>query len=325
MMADDSLLYLSRDSIASLGLGPAELIQAVEAAFAAYAAGRNNVGPKFAMPLGTGYFFQAMMGAVSAPDLAGMKWFGVVPDNPSRGLPNVVSLIVLNDLATGLPVVVMDGNWVTSARTGAMSAAAAKRLAPPEPRTIAFIGCGTQARSHALFLRHVFPTLGRAVLLGRGAASRDAFAGWLRDEGWQVRVVDGPDAAITDADIAVSTVPEYAGWRAFLDPARLPASALAVGVDLGRSWLPSRYGEFSIVATDETNQSRRLVAEGKLKAPTVFDADLAALVTGAHPGRRSSDKRAFFVFSGHVLGDLAVAAAIYERANKLGIGMRLPR
>jgi ornithine cyclodeaminase/alanine dehydrogenase len=321
----DSLLYLSRDAVASLGLGPAELIPAVEAAFAAYAAGRNKVGPKFAMPLGTGYFFQAMMGAVSAPDLAGMKWFGVVPDNPSRGLPNVVSLIVLNDLTTGQPVAVMDGNWVTSARTGAMSAAAAKRLAPPEPRMIAFIGCGTQARSHALFLRYVFPTLRRAAVLGRGTASRDAFARWLRDRGWEVRITDDPNAAIADADIAVSTVPEYAGWRAFLDPARLPASALAVGVDLGRSWLPTGYGEFGIVATDDAEQSRRLVAEGKLKAPASFDADLSALVTGSHPGRRSSDKRAFFVFSGHVLGDLAVAAAIYERATELGVGIRLPR
>src|SRR5882672_1987347 len=153
--AEDTLLYLSRDAVASVGLGPADLIPAIETAFAAYAAGKNKVGPKFAMPLGTGYFFQAMMGALAAPNLAGMKWFGVVPDNPARGLPSVVSLIALNDLVTGLPVAMMDGNWVTGARTAAMTAAAAKRLAPPDAETIAFIGCGTQAHSHALFLRHV--------------------------------------------------------------------------------------------------------------------------------------------------------------------------
>src|SRR5262249_50858829 len=155
-------------------------------------------------------------------------------------------------------------------------------------------------------------------------ASRDAFAGWLRDEGWQVQVADHPDTAIAEADITVSTVPEYAGWQPFLNPARLPSNALAVGVDLGRSWLPSGYDAFDIVATDDADQSKRLVAEGKLKAPAEFDADLAALVTGAHPGRGSSDGRALFVFSGHVLGDLAVATATYQRAAELGLGMRLP-
>lgn len=323
-MANDTLLYLSRDAVASLGLGPAELIPAVETAFAAYAAGRNKVGPKFAMPLGTGYFFQAMMGALASPDLAGMKWFGVVPENPSRGLPNVVSLIVLNDLGTGVPVAVMDGNWATGVRTAAMTAAAAKRLAPPDAETIAFIGCGTQARSHAVFLRHILPGLQRAVLLGRGAASRDAFAALLRDEGWQVRIAGDADDAIAVADVAVSTVPEYAGWRAFLDPARLRPGAFAAGVDLGRSWLPSGYGAFDIIATDDAGQSRKLVAEGKLKAPAAFDADLAALVTGTHPGRTTSDQRVFFVFSGHVLGDLAVAATIYGHATANGVDRRLP-
>src|SRR5882724_8603865 len=144
------------------------------------------------------------------------------------------------------------------------------------------------------------------------AQRRDAFAGWLRDDGWQVRLAENPDDAIADADIAVSTVPEYAGWRAFLDPARLPGGAFAAGVDLGRSWLPTGYGAFDIVATDDAEQSHRLVAEGKLKAPPKFDADIASLVTGAHPGRRSAGERVFFVFSGHVLGDLAVAAAVYE-------------
>jgi ornithine cyclodeaminase/alanine dehydrogenase-like protein (mu-crystallin family) len=45
----------------------------------------------------------------------------------------------------------------------------------------------------------------------------------------------------------------------------------------------------------------------------------AAPTTPARAGR------AFFVFSGHVLGDLAVAAALYRRAVERGIGTTLPR
>jgi len=322
---DGTLLYLSRAEVEAAAPGPGEILAAVERAFAALAAGTARVGNKGRVQLGTGYFFQSLVGTLDESGFAGTKWFGVSPDNPARGLPNVSALIVLNDLATGLPIAVVDGNWITGARTAAVSAAAAKRLAVPDASTCAFIGCGVQARSHAVYLRHVRPGLKRAAVLGRGAASRDAFAAWLQAEGWEVRLAADAEDVLADADIAVSTVPEYEGWRAFLDPARLQPGALAIGVDLGRSWLPSGYAAFDLVATDDSAESRGLVAQNRLKAPAEFGADLGMMLTGKHPGRRRPEERIWFVFAGHVLGDLAVASAVYQRAAALGIGTRLLR
>ncbi|HEX3535479.1 MAG TPA: hypothetical protein VHU15_01810 [Stellaceae bacterium] len=326
---DGTLLYLSRGDVEAAGLGPAELIQAIEEAFAALAAGssvpRARVGSKGRVPIGTGHFFQSLTGTLDESRLAGTKWFGVSPDNPARGLPNVSALIALNDLETGLPVAVMDGNWITGARTAAVSAAAAKRLAIADPETVAFIGCGVQARSHALYLRHVRPGLKRAAVLGRGAASRDAFVDWLRAAGWEVRLAGDAADVLAGADIAVSTVPEYAGWRAFLDPARLKPGALAIGVDLGRSWLPAGYPAFDLIATDDAEESRGLVAQDRLKAPAEFGTDLGTMLTGRHPGRQRPEDRIWFVFAGHVLGDLAAAAAVYRIASERGLGTRLPR
>lgn len=321
----DALLYLSRESVEACRLGPAEIIAAVERAFGAQAEGAAKVGPKGRVTLRTGHFFQTMLGTIAQPAHAGMKWFGVVPENPSRGLPNVAGLILLSDIETAMPVAVLDATWITGARTAAMTAAAAKRLALPGATTAAFIGCGVQAHAHAEYLRHVLPGLKHAAVLGRGAATRDAFARYLRDQGWQVRLVETPEDALADAEIVVSTVPEYAGWKPFLDPARLMPGGFAAAVDLGRSWLPSGYGEFDVFATDDAEQSRHLVADGRLKAPPDFAADLAALVTGAHPGRRSPQQRIAFVFAGHVLGDIAAASAVYQRALAAGLGTRLPR
>lgn len=322
---DGTLLYLSRADVEAAAPPAGEIIGAVERAFAALAGGRARVGSKGRVPIATGYFFQSLVGTLDESGLAGTKWFGVSPDNPARGLPNVSALIVLNDLATGLPVAVIDGNWITGARTAAVSAAAAKRLAVAEAETCAFIGCGVQARSHAAYLRQVRPGLNRAAVLGRGAASRDAFAGWLRDQGWQVRLATDAEDVLARADIAVSTVPEYEGWRAFLDPARLKPGALAIGVDLGRSWLPSGYVAFDLIATDDAEESRGLVAQDRLKAPAEFGADLGLMLTGRHPGRRRVGERIWFVFAGHALGDLAAAAAVYQRAAAMGLGTKLPR
>jgi alanine dehydrogenase len=172
-------------------------------------------------------------------------------------------------------------------------------------------------------LREVLPGLRHAAVLGRSPVRRDAFVRELQAAGWDVRLAADAEDVLTEADIAVSTVPEYDGWTAFLDPALLPKSGFAVGVDLGRSWLPAKYGEFAVVATDDIAQSRGLVAEGRLKAPPAFDTDLAALASDAYTDRPPG--RVFFVFSGHVLGDLAVAAALYRRAVERGIGIALPR
>ncbi len=128
--------------------------------------------------------------------------------------------------------------------------------------------------------------------------------------------MDGPDDdVLAGADVAVSTVPEHPGWTAFLDPALLPPHAFVAAVDLGRSWLSSAYGEFAVVATDDIAQSRTLVAEGRLKSPPDFAADLASLASGAYAGGVPRTAAASSFFSGHVLGDLAVAAArSYRRA-----------
>ena len=319
-----SLLYLSRADVEATGLGPAELIAAIEAAFAALAAGSARVGSKGRVQLGTGWFFQSLVGAIDESGLAGTKCFGVSPDNPARGLPNVCATIMLNERETGLPLAIMDGNWITGARTAAVSAAGAKRLAREDAETVAFIGCGVQARSHAIYLRHVRPGLKEAAVLGRGAAGRDAFAAWLREQGWQVRLAADADDVLAGADVVVSTVPEYEGGRAFLDAKRLKPGAFVAAVDLGRSWLPD-YTAFDLIATDDANESRELVAHGRLKAPAEFGADLGAMLTGKHAGRRRPEERVFFAFAGHVLGDIAAASAVYARATEMGLGTKLPR
>ena len=46
---------------------------------------------------------------------------------------------------------------------------------------------------------------------------------------------------------------------------------------------------------------------------------------GRHPGRRRADERVLFLFPGLVLGDLAIAALIYDRACAQDVGVKLPR
>ena len=90
-------------------------------------------------------------------DALATKLITLVPGNAARGLPTLLATIVLMDPATGEPLAVMDGTWITALRTAAVSAVAADALTPPGPKVVAMLGSGALARSHAIALRAVRP------------------------------------------------------------------------------------------------------------------------------------------------------------------------
>ena len=59
------------------------------------------------------------------------KYVNGHPQNPHIGLPTVMALGVLADVATGIPLLVSELTLTTALRTAAMSAVAAQALARP--------------------------------------------------------------------------------------------------------------------------------------------------------------------------------------------------
>ena len=79
----------------------------------------------------------------------GAKLVTVFGSNPAVGLPTHLATIVLLDSMTGELLAVMDGRYITEARTAAVSAVSTKLLAREGAGVLAMIGSGVQARSHA--------------------------------------------------------------------------------------------------------------------------------------------------------------------------------
>jgi thiomorpholine-carboxylate dehydrogenase len=127
--------------------------------------------PKVLMDLSAGKLVQPLRTVMEVPGAGGMlflkpsaiegalatKLITLMPGNAQRGLPTLLATIVLMDPATGEPLAVMDGTWITALRTAAASAVAADALAPPGPKVVALLGSGALARSHAVALRAVRP------------------------------------------------------------------------------------------------------------------------------------------------------------------------
>jgi ornithine cyclodeaminase/alanine dehydrogenase len=116
-----------------------------------------------------GRYMMAALAAMDNPSLLAVKTVVLNPRNSDRGLPQINDLVTMLDSETGLPVAIMDGNWITAVRTAGISAVAAKHMANKNASVCASIGRGVQANSHLRAFSDMFP-LERIKVFGRGRA-----------------------------------------------------------------------------------------------------------------------------------------------------------
>ena len=78
-------------------------------------------------------------------ELYGFKYVNGHPKNTAEGLQTVTAFGLLADVQSGYPVLLSEMTMLTALRTAAMSALAAKHLAPKGATTMAMIGNGAQS------------------------------------------------------------------------------------------------------------------------------------------------------------------------------------
>jgi len=78
-------------------------------------------------------------------EMYGFKYVNGHPKNTSEGLQTVTAFGLLADVQSGYPVLLSEMTLLTALRTAAMSALAAKHLAPKGATTMAMIGNGAQS------------------------------------------------------------------------------------------------------------------------------------------------------------------------------------
>ncbi len=89
-------------------------------------------------------------------EVYGFKYVNGHPKNTRTGRQTVTAFGLLADMATGYPLMLSEMTMLTALRTAAMSALAAKYLAPEHARTMAIIGNGAQSEFQALAFKALF-------------------------------------------------------------------------------------------------------------------------------------------------------------------------
>ncbi|HEX6117959.1 MAG TPA: ornithine cyclodeaminase family protein [Dongiaceae bacterium] len=312
----DTLPYLTEALLSRLSISTSDIVSEIERQITGQRRGEVWCAPKAAVWPGDERFIMATLGVASEPRIVATKALVLNPRNAERGLPTLNSLIALLDGETGLPIAVVDGNWVTAKRTAGLSAVAARRLARADSATVAFIGCGVQARGHLEALSDLFP-LREIRAFGRGNRNRDALCQLARSRGMAAMPCDIARDAVDGADMVVTTLTLVPEPVPFLDARWLKAGSFTTMTDLALPWLPETMSSFNRIIIDDLEQ------ESKMSKPMVKSnlvaGDLTELVCGDVPGRQSAGERTTFAFRGLAVGDLAVAGLAYVRAKTIGV------
>jgi ornithine cyclodeaminase len=304
-----------------------ELIDAMSSALIAYSGGRTQQPLRTVLEVGSGKSFFGIMPA-SIPDAPalGAKLVTVYASNPLAGLPSHLATIVLLDPHTGALLAVLDGRYITEARTAAVSAVATRLLGRADASSLAIVGSGVQARSHLEALACVRP-LREVRVWSPSAERRERFVTEMRGH-TEARLVAAisAKAAVAGADIVVlatsarSPVVEN-DWIAEgthicavgacrPDQREMPGALVA----RARVFVDSRAG-----ALTESGDIVLGIAEGSFDAGHVA-GELGELAAGRLSGRRDDADVTLFKSLGMAVEDVAAAHLAYERAMERGLG-----
>lgn len=260
--------------------------------------------------------------------VSGIKWIGSKHDNPSkRQIERASAVIILNDPETNYPIAVMEASLISSMRTAAVSAIAARHLARPGFENLTIIGCGLIGDKQLQTMLEQFDHIQNVYLYDQfEAASQRMIEKWraVRPDITWVQAQSAREA-VENGDVVIPCT--------VTDQPYIEYDWLRKGAFVSNISIMDVHKEVFIkadkVVVDDWSQSNRekktihqLVQDG-LFSHEQLHAELGQLVTGEKVGREHDDEIILLNPMGMAIEDIASAYFIYQRAQAENIGTTL--
>jgi len=313
-------IFLRESDVA--GLATMEVaLEAVEQAFKLQGQGKADNAPRRRCRLEHG-LLHVMSASLPERGYAGLKSYTSV-----SGVARFVVLLYGND---GQLLALVEADRLGQLRTGGSGGVATKYMARPEAARLGIFGAGLQAKTQVQAICAVRP-IKTVLASSRDETKRQAFCREMTEAtGIGVYPASTPEEAARDMDIIVTATTSSepvldSGWVA------KGTHINAIGGNfLSRQEVDvATVAKCACVVVDSCEQAMLESGDlAKAAEAEVFyweDArELGLVVLGEFPGREEDGEITLFESQGVALEDVALAAAVYERALKSGIGERLP-
>lgn len=308
--AEARLLLLDKHQVETL-LTAEAVLPAVREAFLLHAAGEGRVFPLVREPLSTGGVFGIKSGDVQSQGLLGFKAAGFWPANRALGGEPHQATIMLIAPETGRPLCIIDGNAVTTMRTGAAGALGLMHLARQDSIRLTVFGSGVQAAIQVQFALACLPSLQQVSYVNTSRRRDEKFEARFAAR-CDIAPAADPNLAVSESDIVITATPGKAALFE-LDAVRPGTHLNCVGADTkGKRELPPDLLARAKVFVDDANQARQ-IGETQWHAETPV-TELGDVLSGKSVFARADKDITVFDMTGLALQDLTVARMLYAQA-----------
>ncbi len=249
----------------------------------------------------------------------GFKYVNGHPKNAGEGRQTVTAFGVLADVGTGYPLLISEMTMLTALRTAAMSALAAKYLAPPGARCMALIGNGAQSEFQAIAFKTLLG-VDRLRLYDTDRSASERCRRNLASEGFEIEICAAPEAAVEGAQIITTATADKQYATILTD--NMVGSGIhinAVGGDCpGKTELHRDILLRSDIFVEFPPQTR---VEGEIQqlAPDHPVTELWRVIAGTTAGRSSAAQITLFDSVGFAVEDFAALRYVRSKLEETGI------
>ena len=306
-MKTEIIKIIQQEQITSLNISPAECVKWVEEGFRmkdqAQMPPKPSVHPQ-------GEDFMTTMPCL-LPEQKEQKRFGIKVVNRIEGQnPALSSMIYLYDAKTGHLLAIMDGDWITAMRTGAVATLAARLFQKEGTNTYSMIGLGNIARATALCLIADNKNRNIKIRLMRYKDQAERFVDRFKDAGnVTFEIIDTKEEFLSKADVVISCV-TVATDLLFPDEALFRKGITVIPVHVRGFQNCDLF--FDKVFGDDTGQIRNWKYFSKFRQ---YD-ELHHVLLGRNPGREDQDERILSYNYGLALHDIVYASRIYDMISE---------
>lgn|SRR5574344_336250 len=248
-----------------------------------------------------GVFYNTMPVIIPSINAAGVK---LITRYPER-VPCLDSQILLYELNSGKNLAIVDGNWITAMRTGAVAAHSVKLFAKKGFKTLGFIGLGNTARATLLVLLALFPNHSFVINLKTYKNQHELFAArFSQYKNIKFIYCNQYTDVIANSDVVISAVTTFE--RDICDNAYFKKGILVVPIHTKGFTNCDLF--FDKIFADDVNHVKKFKYFDRYKA----FAEVGDVISNTKPGRQNDDERILAYNIGIGLHDIYFAKKIFD-------------
>ena len=311
---------ITQQQIRSLNTSPATCVEWIRESFSIKQ--KADLPAKISVHPEEGEFFTSMPCLLPSPNNIDVKferrYFGVKEVHRLlNSVPSLGSDMMLYDAQTGELLALLDTDWITTMRTGAVAAVSAKTLRKSNAETYGIVGLGNTARATLLCILEQEPERHFPVKLVKYKDQAELFIERFKEyNNVSFEIVDSAESMAGDVDVFISCITNAQG---LLVPDEKTFKPGVTVIPVHMRGLQNCDTTFDRVFGDDTAHIRGFKYFNQYHDYN----EIGEVLAGRDPGRRSDEQRIIDYNYGLALHDVVYAAKIYEILKEASQDIRI--